>query len=264
MKDEKICMLLRLGDEREFIEACIRSVAWADYIVCVYQNPKVDDPTMKIVTDTVQDLNISHKLLDYVYPYEARPNGPDHYKQPYDEYNRAYFYNHVYWKAVKHFKLDFDYDYLVKWDGDMVAMPELKENLRSAASRGKSKIYFSGRDMVAKSPKAAWHYDPERWISAEPRMFLCQLKNPWVVGRMSAAWNLAGNTYEKVSGNMFLHFKWVKDKVSATRAWPKDWQEKEHFRNIWKRGESAGKELWPGPVPEVFDAVKYHPELYNA
>jgi len=234
-----ITAILRLGDEREYIRQCIQSIAWMDNLVFAFQNVREGDPTPGIVETTCKELGLNHLML--YYPYESRPNGPGHSNQPYDEHNRAYFYNWTYLNAIKYLEIG-DGDYLVKWDGDMVALPELEGDLRGCR---KDTATFCGIDIVQKK----W-YDRDRVVAYEPRMFRFQEQNPWTTGLYSEAWNLIAKTDRLITTPRYLHFKWSKEIGPITRAWPDNWHEIPHFINIMKRGHIEGLSIYKGRWPD--------------
>lgn len=235
-----ITMLLRLKNEEEWIEPCLRSIEWADRIVLCFQN--CTDRTEEICRDVADPARASL----YHYGYDSKPNGPGHANQPYDQYNRAYFYNWCYRKT--------DTKYVVKWDGDMIAVPEVETFLRKAEADELKRVSFLGTNIVIKEGK--WYVNKtQEFTGSEPRFFQAEDKDPWVIGRLTQRFNYP--TYPgknlAVKESAYLHFKYGKCLESATKAWPTNWKDIPHFQMLHKRGTPDDpNDLIPytGPVPE--------------
>lgn len=232
-RHEGITMLLRLKNEEEWIEPSIQSIQWADLIVCCFQNST--DRTEEIVRDTSDSL----KTLVYHYPHDSRPNGPGHDEQPYDQYNRAYFYNWCYYRTAT--------NYIVKWDGDMVAQDGLERCLRDAYGNYDT-VFFYGTDIVIEEDK--YYVKQSRpFCSNEPRMFRARESQPWRTGRYCEAFAYSTRRSLCLESSLFLHFKWSKSLESATKAWGKDWEQHEHFRRIVRRGSMDDTVPYNGDIP---------------
>lgn len=231
-----ITMLLRLKNEDEWIEPCLRSIEWADQIVLCFQNST--DSTEEIARSILHPDRSSY----YHYPHDSRSNGPGHDNQPYDEFNRAYFYNWCYAKT--------NTKYVVKWDGDMVAMDTLQDIMCSNDHHRLITIY--GTNIVIKND--TWNVNiHNKYCGREPRYFLAEDKDPWTTGKMCERF-----CYPKKEGNLriqepqFLHFKYGKNVESMTTAWPTGWEEQSHFQELYKRGNPDNPtDLQPydGPMP---------------
>ena len=163
-----ITMLLRLKNEEEWIEPCLRSVSWADQIILCFQNSS--DRTEEIARDVISP----KKSSVYHYPYDSRPNGPGHDTQPYDVYNRAYFYNWCFAKTST--------KYIVKWDGDMVALDSL-ENILRAAENQYDFVSFFGENIVCRNNE--WRVNTQdRYCGCEPRFMRSGPTAPWKTGKL--------------------------------------------------------------------------------
>lgn len=225
-----ISMLLRLKNEEEWIEPCIKSIEWADEIVCCLQNS----------TDRTEEILKDLGITPYYYNRDSRPNGPGHNNQPYDVYNRAYFYN---WSLSKTTK-----KHVVKWDGDMVAMDWLQEELILPYDL----IKFHGVDIIT-DEDGRYYVRPERkYCAAEFRFFKVNNDKHWKTGVYCEQFVYEGaRSAHCIREPAFLHFKWSKNKESATTAWPSNWRDVHHFRELIKRGSLTGAEPYEGEIPSV-------------
>jgi len=240
-----VTMMLRLKNEEQWIGPCVESIQWADKLLFVFQN--CIDRTEEIC----RDLSDPNKSSFFQYPYDSRPNGPgNRERNPYDKHNRAYYYNWCYDKT--------DTQYVVKWDGDMVAFESLEKILRAAEGKHDFAT-FHGTNIVIKEAweggvTGKWFVNTEKeHCNAEPRFFKAKKEHPWITGSHSAMFNYRRTNNKVIPTSQFLHFKHAKCYESMTMAWPENWREIEHFKRIWKRGEPdnpASLVPYTGPIPK--------------
>ena len=114
--------MLRVRNEQDFIEPCLRSIAGFFDEILLVLNQSTDATEAR-----ARALGLPH-LRVLSYPFELAPNGPGHDEGPDDSVREiAYFYN---WclaqTATRH---------VCKWDGDMVALPALDAGLKRRVLR---------------------------------------------------------------------------------------------------------------------------------
>lgn len=228
---------VRLANEEEWVGAALRSILpWCDEIVCTLQCST--DGTEKELRSIESD-----KIWVYHYPFQAWPNGPGHDKQPLDSvHNNAYFYN---WSmSLTHC------EWVVKWDGDMVAMDWLPGAFQRLVDKGADVIRLRGTNLV--SDLAHMSKDQPFIEEGEPRFF--RLVPGVYYGNGSCSEKLTFPSSWKmttVESPSYLHFKWAKE--SRYQGWPENWEENSHFKRIAKRAELG--EPYNGEVPEVLRGV---------
>ena len=226
--------MLRVKNEEEFLPFCLESINdWFDEIIIVDQNSH--DDTVEIAK-TFADMR---KTKIYKYTFDSRPNGSGFDKQPYDVYNRAFFYNWCLEKTTK--------QWVCKWDGDMVAMDGLGELVRQIIRvDAPGAIAIRGVDIV-KWQDEKFFIGREKTTSSEKRFFKVQEgKKYWSTGLYSEKLDLNCMTADIVNP-AFLHFKWCKPLEKATQAWPIDWQKDRHFNRILERRYVIGE--YEGRIP---------------
>ena len=227
-----ISALLRVKDEEEFIAPCLLSIEhFFDEIVIALNG--CTDSTPQII----KELNLSKvKVLEY--PFNLHHNGPGHDEIAENSIrDNAYFYN---WTLSKS-----RYQNVCKWDGDMVALPNLNNRLRKTILKNNvvniTGINISGEELACKSKDA-----PD---STEPRFFRVSKDTYYRQGKMTQY--LTHNYKHKVSAfqkPVFLHFKNAKSLKSATKIWPSNWREVDHFKKLSIRREKDSP--YKGVYPE--------------
>lgn len=227
--------MVRLKNEAEFVLASLNSIAdWCDEIVIALQGRQTDG------TDTlVREWRRGRGNVQVlVYPFDSRPNGPGHSRQlRHSIYERAYFYNWTMAHCTRR--------HVMKWDGDMVAVDGLSEQVRGVVDGNEDGLRFAGWELAA--------LDPPRLSKThviandELRVFRVDSGTRYQSGSHCEQLVWHGNPVSLREPG-YLHFKWCKSRESATQAWPTDWQESAHFRAIYARAEPG--DLFPWPLPE--------------
>ena len=112
-----ISAMLRIKDEEEFIKPCLLSIKdFFDEVVIGLNN--CSDSTPQII----KELHLPN-VTCFEYPFKLHHNGPGHNTIPENSvHDNAYFYNWVLSKT--------NYSYVCKWDGDMVALPNVDKKLK--------------------------------------------------------------------------------------------------------------------------------------
>lgn len=246
--------MMRLGNEEEFIRPCIESIIdWFDEIVCTLQNST--DKTEEILRSFGSD-----KIKIYHYPFDSVPNGPGHDEQPRGSvHERAYFYN---WSLSKT-----RYQWVSKWDGDMVAMDGFGEWVHELiAERRHEVICCAGinivKDLKHKSSVKPWTANEPRFFQVYPGVFyftgrMCEdihhpsFKNGAGFGEKFDV--TPGDRVHRMGRHGYLHFKHAKTDAAATMAWPQKWKSMPHFQKIYEYGQPGEK--YKGEVPKALRGV---------
>lgn len=227
--------MLRLKNEAEFIRPCVLSILdLFDEVVCCMQNST--DGTEAIL----RSIN-SPKIKIYGYPFDSLPNGPGHGRQPRGSvYERAYFYNWCLAHTTR--------EWVSKWDGDMVALPWLKEIRKMMP--GYDAIKFPGVNIVQINPYLTSKHQPE--APTDFRFF--RARGAYYETGAHSERLILPDDYRVMKIQMpgYLHFKFCKNKESQRAAWPDKWRDMEHFRRIVDRSEPGLPYVWDIP-PELED-----------
>lgn len=235
--------MIRLKNEAEWIETSLRSIEdWCDEIAICLQGEQTDG-TDRIVADWAKGRR--HVQVHH-YPFDSVPNGPEHERQRRGSlHERAYFYN---WCLARTTRA-----YALKWDGDMVALPGLDGEVRRHMADGAHWLSFRGVDLVALDPPTQ---SIRAYTASEPRLFRVRPETYYTTGTHTESFTIPNQKGPQLSQPGFLHFKWCKDRASATKAWPEDWRTCPHFQNVYRKRERG--DLYRGPWPECIDARSQH------
>lgn len=230
--------LVRLRDEEAWCGLALESIAdWCDEIIIVTN--ACTDRTPEIVAEFAA--RHPHAKV-YDYPHRIWPMGPGHDAiSEADNRSSAALYNFTAAQATR--------SHVVKWDGDMVAMDWLGDEIRRLLDEGRDRIRFEGVDIVG---------DDLRHIGCHPQC------------RTNGVYRLAGTRY--VQGPMtqhlrgvpdaddafgrpaFMHLKWSrKSEASATAQWPSNWRDVPHFQRIAERRYPVA--LYEGEYPASVRAL---------
>lgn len=230
-REPGLSAMIRLKDESEHIRQSLDSiVSWFDEIIICLQ-PCADD-TPEIVKAYESD-----KIKIYEYPFESQPNGPCH--DSHDEgsvYDRSYFYN---WSLAKTTKT-----HVSKWDGDMVAMDWLGYTAKELLTRY-DVVRCQGIDICGD-----WKMSPHHLTANEPRFFRVTEETFYQQGKFCEVFTKHHADGISISKPGYLHFKWAKSLNSATKAWPDNWKEIDHFNRIYKN-KAQPIEEYTGEIPSV-------------
>ena len=240
-----ISAMVRLKEEAEFVEPSIRSISpLVTEVICILQGEQTDG------TDRIVD-KLARRFKNVrvaAYPFDSHPNGPGHDEHPADSvHDRSYFYN---WCLSQT-----RFGHVLKWDGDMIALPELKPFLKGCLAKKNQQMFgFRGVELVSMEMEqsAVAPITDE----SHPRLFPVvggvQYRQGRYCEQLSAPWPM----YPVPEEPLYLHFKFAKSEVSITKAWPTNWRELPHFQRIWQR-RAPGK-VWTGPVPKVLRGKASH------
>ncbi len=215
--------MLRVHNEEAWIEAALESVLpWVDEAVVVLN--LCTDRTATIV-NMIQKKSRPGKVKVFDYPFKLHPMGPGHDACPSDSVHAAaYYYNFAQAKTTR--------THVLKWDGDMVAMDWLGDEIRRLITEGHSRIKFEGRDLVG---------DDLGRIGCHPR---CPTNGVYKVregvhyaqGPMTQSLRGVDEPPYMIEHPAFVHMKWSRKSVdSATVQWPGDWRDIPHFQRIFER-----------------------------
>lgn len=221
--------MLRLKNEAEYIRPCLEAIVdWFDEIVICLQ--PCTDGTDEIVREYESD-----KVKIYDYPFDSHPNGPGHDKYPEGSvYDRAYFYNWTLSKTTR--------THVAKWDGDMVAMDWLAGSVHELIHRYDI-VRCKGVDICGD-----WFVSPHPHTANEPRFFRVTPETFYVQGKYCETFTQHHAKGFDIASPGYLHFKWAKSRASATKAWPDDWADIEHFVRIYNN-KAHPVEKYVGEIP---------------
>lgn len=227
-----VSCFMRVKNEAEFIVPSILSIIDHVQEVVVALQPSKDG-TKELILGIA---NPKIRLLDY--PFEMWPNGPGFKAQDAASVHcKCYYYNWTLSKTC--------YDYAIKWDGDMVALPGMARHIQRGAD-----IRFFGHEIVRIVRNGNWVLSKTHACSNAAPSGLFKIRPPleYVKGDRTHRFN-------KIPGRavrgQFLHFKWCKAHYS--QAWAKDWRNGADpgFRRILMRA-LPGK-VYAGPRPSLLD-----------
>lgn len=228
--------MVRLKDEAEWVIPSLDSVVdWCDEVGIFLQGTQTDG-TDRLVKRWAAKHPGKAFVLEY--PFDSLPNGPGHEKQPRGSvYERAYFYN---W-CQAHTSCT----HVMKWDGDMVALDWLGGAIIKHMPRYDC-IRFRGTEMVTADCK--WTSVRDRTAN-EPRVWKVERKTWWYSGHKCEYFTYGHGDGYALRPHGYLHFKWAKAFESASKDWPLDWQNNEHFLRIIQRKHRGAP--YTGPIPLV-------------
>lgn len=215
--------LVRLRNEAVWCRLALESiVGWCDEVIVVTN--RCTDRTPEIVDGFAA--GHPDKVRVFEYPHAIWPMGPGHARiDATDPRSSAAFYNFTQDRATR--------THALKWDGDMVAMDWLGNEIRRLLSEGHDRIRFRGTDIVG---------DELRHIGNHP---LCRTNGVYRItpqtrytqGPMTQnLQGIAGIPEYEIERPAFLHTKWARKSFeSATVQWPANWREIDHFVRIAER-----------------------------
>lgn len=236
-----VSAMLRVGNEEEWIGPCLESILnFFDEIVITVD---CDDRTLKVI----ESFN-SPKIAVYEYPFDINPNGPGHDDYPVDSvHDRAYYYN---WSLSKT-----TMTHVSKWDADMIMLPEFATDEFKRRVLNSNIVKTSGWEVVDREFDQISTQNPTtgkevRFFEVTPRLYyeqgeFCEnftYPSPsQIIDKplLSAyrLWNIVSNKELHIEEPTYLHTKHIKS--SDKQAWPDNWEELDHFREINSRKESG-------------------------
>ena len=228
-----ITAVIRLSNEAEWLPKCLESIIniFDEILLCTQGVQK--DNTIEICKEWCSKYD---KIKYYHYEHKSRPNGPGHFKQPYDKYARAYFYNWCFSKATC--------EWVCKWDGDMIAMDDCGKHMKNAIQNNHS-FEFYGVNVV----EDLYHINHNtEFCVSEVRLY--KTAN-YINGSHTECIDyktLTPSTIRRMCwGPSFIHTKWAKKHYSSTQAWPSDWKKHPHWQRIFERSTATKRHNWKLP-----------------
>lgn len=228
--------MVRLKDEAQWCLYSLESIVqWCDEVVIALQG-RQSDKTDEIVYEW--SMQYPEKVFVYEYPFNSFPNGPGHDQNVKSSiFDRAYFYNWVQSLTTK--------SHVMKWDGDMVAHDNLRDIIRSRLDSIEV-LRFKGVDICDKHLQ---YMSVRPYTACEPRIWRVTPKTYWKTGKLCEEFTYGHHDGEALTDPAYLHFKWAKPLESATKAWPKNWRETDHFKRVFQKSQRG--DPYRGPVPSV-------------
>lgn len=218
-REPGVSAFIRLKDEAEWIVPCLQSICGVfDEIIAVFQN--CTDNTEALV----ESLDLPN-VRSFHYPFDSFPNGPGHDRYPADSIrHKAYYYNWCLAKTTR--------QWACKWDGDMVAMDWLGDEVRRLMPEHDI-ITVQGVDIVGPELR---HVGRHPLTAREPRFFRVDRDTFYQGGPLCETFSFPRRSHRRVlpgstarlvniEAPAFLHFKWAKSLESAAKAWPENWRE---------------------------------------
>lgn len=135
---KKISAMVRVKNEAEYLKASLDSIVdLVDEIIII--DNRSTDSTPTVIDDFVR--NHGEKARAFSYDHDVLPVGSDEYKHeaetPASPRLTSSYYNHCLGLC--------SHEYVMKWDGDMIALPRLAGALdRFRAASRKRTLYFEG------------------------------------------------------------------------------------------------------------------------
>ncbi len=223
-REPGLSAMFRVHNEEAWIEAALDSVLpWVDEAVVVLN--LCTDQTAAIV-NRVQQRSRPGAVRVFGYPFKLHPMGPGHDDCPADSLHAcSYYYNFAQAQTTR--------THVLKWDGDMVAMDWLGDEIRDLIAGGHDRIKFEGRDIVGNNLTMIGCHPP---CPTNGVYKVCAGVH-YAQGQMTQS--LRG-VPDPLSGLIdrpaFLHFKWARKSFdSATVQWPENWHGIPHFQRIAER-----------------------------
>jgi len=226
-RKEGISCYYRVKNEGEFIKPSILSIIdWVDEVIVALQ------PSEDNTREMIESID-SHKIKILDYPFDLLPNGPGFMGQnPSSVHCKTYYYNWTLSKTT--------YDWALKWDGDMVALPNMEQYVKRDIGRR-----FYGHEIVKVSCENFWSSKIHPTSNAAPSgLFKVRSGLSYLNGEQTHRFNKPEGKY---TGNSFLHFKWCKKYFDDI--WQKDWENIPKFQNLCKRAIAGDK--YEGDIPQV-------------
>lgn len=221
-----ITAYIRLKDEGETLESSLKSILGLfDHYVVIIQ-PSTDE-----TVDIVKNVFENYPCTLVHYPVNSWPNGPGYDKQ--DELSfksRTYFYNYgCQFIPTTH---------AMKWDGDMVASNGLIDILKQWKNIKKDYVIMKG---VECADGCCSLVNDRVYTGSEIRIFKLREKN-FTNGNQCELLSVYKDNFVKkivrklstltVNDACYYHFKYAKLESSRSKAWPENWEELDHFRNL--------------------------------
>jgi len=241
-----VSAFLRLRNEAEWLPYSLESIAG------IFQETILI--TQGVQVDGTDEICRASGLPYYHYPYLSVPNGEGHDQQKRGSvHERAYFYN---WCLSKT-----SCEYACKWDGDMLAFDWFGDWLSEQIKNRPNQIKFHGVDVVGD----IHHIGKRKHCAAEWRVFKVTDRTFYYTAAMTAtlrtpyAHTNCEIMHTPYTGGVvcptpaFLHTKWAKQ--NNKEAWPTNWLQSAHFREINKRAQIAGP--YTGELPACLQVSGY-------
>lgn len=239
---KKITAMIRVKNEAEFLSPSVLSMAHLVDEIVIIDNLSTDK-TPEVAARLKRDL--SAKVQVYAYPHEVARMGEDyHALQRKDANSPGLLHNYYNWCLSK-----CQMPFIMKWDGDMIAMDEFASALEKFKTGGFLQFDFGGHNISSDQKKLLV-------LSAviEPRVFPklltkfsyqgadCESLGTWVVPEKTLV----------VEEPLYLHMKYCKASPTANFS-PRYGQEFE------SKLQTAGP--LPAPVVETLAKWLAHPPV---
>jgi glycosyltransferase involved in cell wall biosynthesis len=237
-RKDGISAMIRIKNEEEFILPSIQSVlGFFDEIIVTLNGS--EDNTENIIRNINSD-----KIKIYQYPFKMHHNGPGHRDIPEDSiHDLAYYYN---WSLSLTSR-----SFVCKWDGDMIATPNMVADLSNYKKFGKT--FFHGINL---SGDHISHFSPDLVATFEPRVFKVCPESYYIQGDFCEVLNNYSSSESKIDKRCYLHFKNCKRIETATQVWPDNWMDVPHFKRLNER-RKVYNEVYPEPLKNkiIRDAI---------
>ena len=233
--------MLRVHNEEAWIEAALDSVLpWVDEAVVVL-NLCTDQTVERVSRVQLRSRPGAVRVFDY--PFRLHAMGPGHDDCPADSVRAcSYYYNFAQAQAR--------YSHVLKWDGDMVAMDWLGDEIRRLMEEGRDRIKFEGRDIVG---------DDLTMIGCHPRcptngVYKVRAGVHYAQGPMTQSLRGVPEPPHVIERPAFVHMKWARKSFeSATVQWPENWRDIPHFQRIAERRHPVAR--YEGEYPAAVRAM---------
>jgi len=213
-----VSTLVRVKDEEDWIERSLHSVLWADEIVVTLND--CADATPQIV----ERFRAAHpsKVIVRSFPFPISAMGPGHDKCPDDSIHAsAFFYNFTQSLSTR--------THCLKWDGDCIGQDWLGDRIRERMASGHERIKIFGVDLASDLRHVGNHR-----VCPSNGIYRVAPGVRYVQAPLTQSLRGVPPHTAEVH-DCFIHTKWIKPMASATKQWPKGWEEMPHFQNIAAR-----------------------------
>lgn len=248
-----LAAMLRVGNEEEWIGPCLESIL--DFFDEIVISIDCDDKTDEIINSFNDE-----KIRVYEYPFDINPNGPGHDDYPADSvHDRAYYYN---WTLAQTTRT-----HVCKWDADMLLRPEFDTESFYETILSNRIVFVHGWEIVSREFDRVSAANPV--TGSEPRFFRVSEDLHYVQGGLCErftypalsqaidfpkqaihrAYNILTTNEENINKPIYFHTKHIKS--TDKQAWPDNWEEMDHFREIESR-KASGEELSIDPPDWCF------------
>lgn len=164
-KKRGVTALLRVKNEESKIHYCLKSI-YKLFDEIVFVDNGSEDKTLEVVRDFKYQEDKQDKVKIYFFPFKQARFGPEHRDTPEDSVHSFTYYSN--WSLSK-----CSFDWVCKWDGDMVLRKENREPFRRFLKRiqkGKKMCWIVYGQTIYRD-SASNHFLPRGEINGEMRIF---------------------------------------------------------------------------------------------